>query len=161
MYIYEVGKKYDNLKGLEIIKADIFSNCIFLFIGYQNPTEREVENMTSGYFQFELAYINRIIFFFFKFGTEYWIDTPFSPYLSLSPSIKNEYPYLVNLVFYNTIDGEVKGTSVATIDSKKSKLIKSLIEKDMEKDFDSQIYDQNLKFLYDNYSTLDLLSLKL
>jgi hypothetical protein len=165
MDIYTTGNHYDDLKDLEMTKIDITDDDIYLYIGMSEPAVQEVKNFRTGDFQVELAYVNGIIFFLFKFGTEQWMDVPYNPHLSqyltaLKP-VENDDGYLFIAMLWNSINGEVKSIGFGALGNKKSKSLKQLVENEMKKEFNINLYHKNLKNVYARFSIFDLLNIKL
>lgn len=165
MFDYMVGNKYEDFRGQEMLKVDITDMGIILFISYNNPTKKEIDNISSGVFQFELAYIHGIIFFLFKFGSEEWIDLPYTPHLSKNlhsiEPVGYSGGYTLNIIFSNALTGEICSIGKVTLDYMLSRYLQELVETELEKKFDVALYDNTLNQIYSKYTTQDLLRIKL
>lgn len=130
--IYELGKKYDDLKGQEGIKADFADTGMVLSIKYNKPTLKEVNNIKSGEFNFKTIIIDNVIFFLFKFGNEQWMDAPYTPHLSKHLSklenLEDGKGYSLSVILSDATTGEAQALRLLGLDTKTSKAIKHLIE---------------------------------
>lgn len=161
--IYELGKKYDDLKGPEGIKADFTDTGMVLSIKYNKPTLKEVNNIKSGEFNFKTIIIDNIIFFLFKFGNEQWMDAPYTPHLSKHLSkleqLEDGKGYSLSVILSDATTGEAQALRLLGLDTKTSKAIKHLIETQINEDFDINEYDKKLKRIYRTYTTDDMVNI--
>ena len=113
----------------------------------------------KGDIRFGILYKNDIIFLLFKFGSQNWMDVPYTCFLSepyvFDPLNDNEgYGMITFLIDANT--GILKVARLLGWPNKMSKLFKQYVIDQQSRPFDKTIYDRVLNNIYRNYSTDDL-----
>jgi hypothetical protein len=141
-----------------------------LILSYNQPTNTELHNFKLGklkigiYTHHHKDYNH--IFLLFKFGTENWIDTPYSFHLSLqaqpdfilNPINDNTTGYSLIIFLIDSTSGILKTMRLVTIPNVISQELYNQIQLQRVQIFDKLQYDKMLNNIYNKYSTNHLVN---
>lgn len=158
MQKYEAGKLFKPGKThyQEGIKFDFNQSGGALYIMYDRPTPKEIEEIRRGKLQLGILEKSDIIFLLFKFGSLNWMDTPYSCHLS-EPYVFDEVEegtgYGMTVFLIDAATGILKVIRQIGWPSRMSRLFTSYVIEQQNKPFDRAIYDRVLNNIYNNYTT--------
>lgn len=161
--ILEVGKQFK--QGVttyqEGCKVDITDGGIDFCIFYSAPTQEEIKDITKGSFKFGFYDENNVILMLFRFGSQAWMDSPYSVHLSENltelrePSEGNGYALNVYLVDSNT--GILKGMRLIGLNTRISKMLYRAIINQKQQNYEG--FERNLNNIYAKYPAKVLVSI--
>jgi hypothetical protein len=158
----EVGKPYT--EGVSRIPEGIVFDFNrvegYLRIAFDSPLESEINEITQGKIKLGLLEEDGIIFFFAKFGSLAWMETPYNVAF-YQPYTFEELPdekagYAVQVVLLDGMTGIVKALKLIELPHLMSKQFKELVERQLKNPVFG--YDSALNRIYSRYSTDDLVS---
>lgn len=153
-------KEYkDHAEG---ILTDVTDSGINVLIFFNRPTEEEMNQIKANNpLKIKLLDKNGIIFFFYKFGSLNWMDSPYSVHLSKKltnlEDVADGLGYAVTIQLIDTSNGAVVHNRLFGLSTDLSKKLKKMIEEQREKPFDKMEYQMNLMNIYNAYSTKELI----
>lgn len=158
----EVGKlfKEGKTKYQEGVTFDFDNSGGHLLIKLSNPSKSETSEVKKGKLSIGLCTYKDIVLLLYKFGSLEWMDVPYSIHLSdeyrFCDSCNNKgFANYIYLIDANT--GILKAMRLVSWNTKFSNVFQKEVEAQKLIDFNAKSYDANLKTLYANYSTKDLI----
>lgn len=161
MYSYEVGKKVEGLKlNREGTRFDITNGGATLTIGFNSPTEEEINAIKNGDFKMKLYNHGDILMTLFKFEGIPWMDAPYNVHLSKNLDEIKEFEdgkgLALTVYFIDVRTQILQAMRLFGLNTRLSNKIKEFADKQRDMEFDQAEYDKNLIKLFNNYSTKDL-----
>ena len=77
---YQIGKNYDDFRGLNGAKMYEGEGRLYLVISYDNVLEHEISAFRSASFEITFKTYGLVSLFAFKFGGKYIVDAPFNQF---------------------------------------------------------------------------------
>jgi len=157
----EVGKPYQEgvTRYQEGIKFDFTNSGAYLYIMFNSPTKKEIENIRNGNVEFAVYPADEVLFMLFKFGSLQWMDAPYSVHLSkdlVLQDIEEGQGYALHITLINADNGIVEVLRLIGLSTKFSQQLKKLIEKQKDMPFDINSYNLKINYIYRNYSADDI-----
>jgi hypothetical protein len=158
----EIGKPYT--EGVSRIPEGIVFNFNqdggYLRIAFDSPFESEIDEIKHGNIKLGLLEEDGIIFFFAKFGSLSWMETPYNvefsqPY-SLEELTDENAGYALQIVLIDGMTGIVQAFKLIWFPNEMSKRFKELVEKQLKNPVFG--YDSALNRIYSRYATDDLVT---
>lgn len=164
MKVYEVGKIYEELiSNNDGMRFDLTDGGAILRINYTRASQQEIEDIKNSEIQYKLLYFKNVIWMFFKFGNQNWVDAPYAVQLSKNLTNLQEVPdelgYGCTIYFVENSTGELLAMRYISFSTKFSRALKEAVEEQRTKDFDVSSYSINLSTTMNQYSTRQLLSM--
>jgi hypothetical protein len=160
--VLEVGKRIE--EGIEHYqegcKFDFSDSGGLLLLFYNSPTEKEIIDITKSNAKIGICEKEGVLFLLWKFGSQPWLDTPYSIHLSQKfefQPIEDSMGYSIHIILVDAQTGIVKGMRLIAMPNKLSKNFKRIIIEQDGLSFDKNDYDKRLNMVYGNYSTGDLI----
>ena len=161
MQKYEAGKLFKPGKThyQEGIKFDFNQSGGALYIMYDRPTPKEIEEIRRGKLQLGILEKSDIIFLLFKFGSLPWMDAPYSCHLSepyVFDKVEEGTGYGMTVFLIDASTGILKVIRQIGWPSKMSRLFTDYVIEQQSKPFDNMMYFRTVDSVYNNYSTNDM-----
>lgn len=157
-----VGNVYDEIIGEpDTIRFDINGNGGVLLVLYNNPTDHEISQFSSGAdFEVRFTEILDMIILTFKFGDRNWMDAPYSPHISQNLNLpdylnKGEGMALTVLLF-DTVTGQLKSIRVIGLATEFTIQFMQEIKKNLKLPFNRMQYEITKEFIYSNFTTVQI-----
>lgn len=156
----EVGKLFKDgvTKYQETCKFDMTDSGGNLIIFYNSPTMDEIEDISKGKAQYGYYKESNIIFMLFKFGSQEWMDCPYSVHLSKNLTELQEASeglgYAVNIYLVDASTGILKVARLIGMNTRMSKMLKKDLIKQKLLSFEN--YQDNLTSIYNKLSTREM-----
>lgn len=158
MQSYEVGKLFEEGKTQyqEGIKFDFNQGGGTLYILYDRPKQKEVEEIRKGRLQMGILYKQDIIFLLFKFGNLNWMDAPYSYQLSEPHELstpEDDTGYSMTVLLIDAATGILKVVRQIGWPTKMSRQFHDYVAQQRNRDFSNHLYNAKLNEIYKNYTT--------
>lgn len=128
-----VGNKYEYLMGQDGATFQMADNGATLTIRLSRPDKKEKENLLNGKIRYSIAYLDDIIWLFWKFGSLNYIETPFSiaqaKNLTEVQEVEEGQGFAVNVLFVDGLNGELFGMKLISLNTRVSEKLIELISK--------------------------------
>lgn len=160
----KIGLVYpDMIAQSEGVRFNIDESGSVLYLNYDLPTAGEIDDIQSGDLEYKLFYYREVAWLLFRFGSQPWIDAPYSIHLSSAgtdlPEIDEGLGLTCTIILINNRNGEIKSLRFISFDTKFSKALKECIEDQKEKEFSRSDYDANLNNTMMAYTTNQLVKM--
>ena len=161
---YEVGNIYAEAIGhIEGCYFDISDDGANLYVYFNRPTEKELENFKSEKrFEIRLIELSDIMMFLVKFGDLNWMDSPYTPHLSKNLTKINFEPgkgLSLTVMLFDFSSGVLKQIRFISLSERFTATIKKEAENLLNKTFDHKKYLNSLNILFAKYSTNELVKM--
>lgn len=164
MEILKVGEKIQKYAiGEDSVRINVNGAGIQLKVFFNNPDLDEIEQFKAAEsFEIRSTILENVLFFTFKIGNLEIMDAPYSPHLEQEFNINTEgleagdKGFSLNLIFINSLNGEIKTLRLIGLSNKFSKELAKQIEELKRKEFDKYDYDNNLNKLFSKYTTKEI-----
>ena len=155
------GKTNPILMGREETLFDMTDDGAVLIVRFNNPTQKEIEQFSAGKrLEIAVSVYKDIIFLLTKFGNLSFMDAPYTVHMSLNlrnlEKPQKDSGYALNIIFCGT-DGMVYKMRLVTMPYDVSTILYDEIQRQKMQYFDWATHNSNIKFIYQRYSTMDLL----
>lgn len=145
----------------EGVKFDFTNEGGNLFLFYSSPTNIEIANITKGKVQYGYYKNGQVILMLFKFGSENWLDAPYSINLSTNltelKEISEGSGYAVNIYLVDAATGILKGMRLISFTTKMSKMFREDLLK--QKELPNEDFGAKLNAIYKANTTNKLVKL--
>ena len=152
-----VGDKYDKVMPGDGAIFEMYGQTCSINIGISNPTDEEVNLLSSGRLDIYLSVIEGIVFVTAKFGDGLIFDMPFNAGLYENFDFKNPEPYGIYALMV-AVDNDtniIKAMRAIGFDAKFSSKLYKFAKKQWEDKISN--YDDRLASVYKRYSPQDIL----
>ena len=156
---YEVGQRINEFVGHpEGVVFDIDDSGAIMFVFFNKPNEQEIKQFDSGVsFEIRFNLMYNIIMITTKIGNLNWMDSTYTPHLSLNLSKitmpESNQGLSLTLVLIDCINGEIKALKLLGLMEKFSKKLLNVVLEESMKKFDYEQYQYNLQRIYTTYTT--------
>ena len=153
MYSLQVGKPYKGIRGpiKEGAQVEILPDTIIFAIFLNNPIPKEVYDFQKGKAHTKLYFEDNVLFFLLKLGDMYWVDAPYSKFLSKErPNRSNPSEgqgFGITLVLVDVLTQIIVGMRAITMTNIQSKQLVELL-KDQQNISD---YNEAIARIYKKY----------
>jgi len=165
LQLYSVGEKRPEFAiRQDSIVFDIDDSGAVLYALFNKPTQKEIDAYKEGEpLEVRMTTIHDIIFMLFKFGSNPWIDAPYSPHLSVdltrALALSDDAGYALTVILADSSTGEVKGLRYIGIPRNFSEKLNSEIGVLRGIPFSRKEYDDWLGNIYATYTTRDMVKM--
>lgn len=162
--VLQVGEIY-NKSGIsypcdEKIKFNFNNLGGTIELVFSNPTKKEIDVIKNGKMKIGLLEKNGVMFVLVKFGSLPWFDMPYSPHLSnnfIFQDLNDNQGFAINIILVNGMNGKIECLRLIGAPNKWSDDFKELTLEHKNKPFSKSEFENNLRDVYNNYSTATLL----
>ena len=159
MVSYSVGQVVEGFIGREECpKFDMDDSGATLYVFFQNPDQKEIEQFKAGTnFEIRITELQNIIFITTKIGSLNWMDAPYSTHLSpnlTSFHLPNEGQGLgLTIMLIDACNGEIKAIRFLGLSEKFTmKLLGAMVEDEL-RPFNEIEYRNNIQKVFAKYNT--------
>jgi hypothetical protein len=161
MQKFEVGKLFQEgvTKAEEGTKFNFDQSGASLYLFFNMPTDREVEEIRAGRFEIGIYQKDEVIFILFKIAGGSWMDAPYTVHLSQSfdlEEIQEGQGFGLTILLVDSSTGILKVIRQIGLGTDISRRLKEMIEKQKSQPFDQNVYQRKITQIYGNYNTDDL-----
>jgi hypothetical protein len=157
----EVGKLFEEGKThyQEGVKFDFTQSGPILFLFFNRPTQKEVESVKTGKFEYGLYVKDEVIFLFFKFQGLEWMDAPYTVHLSEQfefEEVEDGKGFALNIFLIDSSTGILEAIRLCGLSTKFSLEFQNAVQIQRNIPFDKTTYEKKINMVYGNYATSDL-----
>lgn len=161
LMLYKVGELFEagNTKYKEGVKFDFRQDGAILILFYNSPEEKELIDISKGTLRIGMYIKDEVIFMLFKFGSQNWIDAPYSIHISKPfkfDSIVEGSGIGLHIFLVDAANGILKAMRLVGLPTKFSKSFQKATLEQKQLKFDKNKYAQKINMVYGNYNTDDL-----
>lgn len=159
MVSYSVGQVVEGFIGHEECpKFDMDDSGATLYVFFQNPDQKEIEQFKAGTnFEIRITELQNIIFITTKIGSLNWMDAPYSTHLS--PNLTTfHFPDAnqglgLTIMLIDACTGEIKAIRFVGLSQKFTSKLFGVMMEDKVKPFNEIEYRNNITKVFAKYST--------
>lgn len=157
-----VGKVTEEFKGLdEGLSVDVNENGISILFTYEEPTRREITDISKEIGMFKLVEVDGIVFLLLKFGKQNWADCAFRiqehTSQSLLHDIKDGEGYGMFITLADPKDGVVHALRAIGVSSKFSRELNRMLSN--KSVMDKYTWMQKVMSVQNRYTTEQLVDM--
>lgn len=161
MKSFEVGKLFEENKThyQEGVKFDFTQSGPVLFLFFNRPTQKEIESIKTGKFEYGMYVKDEVIFLLFKFQGLEWIDTPYTVHLSKQfefEEVERGKGFALNIFLIDAATGILEVIRLCGLSTKFSIEFQNAVQNQCNTSFDKITYEKKINMVYGNYATSDL-----
>jgi len=161
MHKYEIGQLFQPgvTRYNEETRFDFLQDGAVLMLFFNHPTPQEIEDIRSGRFEIGFCEKDSIIFMLFRFGSQPYIDAPYTVHLSHEfefMDLQQDMGYGLNIFLVDAATGILKVIRYVGLSTDFSNRFRKAVERQKHAAFDKESYNAAISQIYRNYSTDDL-----
>lgn len=160
---YEVGRRYaDYVRMPEGAYLSLDGSGVLLTVLFDRPTAKECSSFDArNPIQIRVLRKYNLLVLLARFGSSPWMDSTYTPHIGNTPElppVPDGAGYAMTIRLFDTITGELKKQRIVGLGTDISREIRRIVLELQETQFSNQSYQDQLDFLYSEYSTLDLVN---
>lgn len=162
--VFVIGEPFPYLKMFDGVFLNFIDGKFNLLIGLKNISDGEIEAFNHNEINFNLAFIDNIIFLLFEIDELFYLSsTPL--HIGLLPNESKQdldnKNFPINMFFIDTRDNDLKAIRNIPMQKDFSDTFIGMFKTQLEKPFNREEYDKNLERIYETITDEEIKNLSL